>query len=152
MFFFFFINKSVTGTQNIWNVQQPGLHSCLNKPVSSLGTECVCPYDSSLAFRRILFSVCAKLLKICPLQKISKCCWHIGGTKVFCAVNNVYWEGRLNNEYNWVKSNKRKNCGARRDETGQSRRTEGELNSVSRLAVAAKPFAKIRDLGAGKQA
>lgn len=64
----------------------------------------------------------------------------------------MYWEGRLNNEYNWVKSNKRKYHGASGDETGQSKRTEGELNSVSLLAAAVKPSAKIRASDAGKQA
>lgn len=71
---------------------------------------------------------------------------------MFCTANNVFWEGRLNNEYNWVKSNKRKYHGASEDETGRSKRTEGELKSVSLLAVAVKPSAKIRALDAGKQA
>lgn len=54
--------------------------------------------------------------------------------------------------YNWVKSNNRKYSGVRRDETGQSKRTQGLLNSASFLDVAVKPFAKIRALDAGKQA
>lgn len=54
--------------------------------------------------------------------------------------------------YNWVKSNNRKSSGARRDETGQSKRTQGDLNSVSFLYVVVKPFAKIRALDAGIQA
>lgn len=39
--FSFFAYKSVTDTQDVWIAQQPGLHSCLNKPISNSGTEYV---------------------------------------------------------------------------------------------------------------
>lgn len=54
--------------------------------------------------------------------------------------------------HNWVKSTNRKCSEARRDETGQSQRTRGDLKGVSFLGVVGKPFAKIRALDAGKQA